>query len=110
MKFLFDQNLSPRLPESLANLYPGSLHVRDVGLREAEDSAIWEYAKGQGLVIVSKDSDFQQRSLLYGPPPKFVWVRLENCSVHAIESLLRKHSVILHHFDRNPQRPLLLLP
>ena len=34
MKFLFDQNLSPRLPNSLADLYPGGVHVRDIGLRD----------------------------------------------------------------------------
>ncbi len=45
MKLLFDQNLSPRLPSLLADLYPESVHVRDVGLRKATDSDIWAYAK-----------------------------------------------------------------
>ena len=58
MKLLFDQNLSPRLPRLLADLYPDSVHVRAIGLREATDSEIWEYAKQHGFVIVSKDSDF----------------------------------------------------
>ena len=66
MKLLFDQNLSPKLPRLLAKLYPSSAHVRDVGLRDASDSEIWQFAKTKGFVIVSKDSDFQQRSLLYG--------------------------------------------
>lgn len=68
MKLLFDQNLSPRLPRRLADLYPDSLHVREIGLRKATDTEIWEYAKQSGLAIVSKDADFQQRSLLYGHP------------------------------------------
>lgn len=78
MKLLFDQNLSPRLPRLLADLFPDSVHVRDVGLRDAPDADIWRFAKENGFVIVSKDSDFQQRSLLYGFPPKFVWVRVGN--------------------------------
>ena len=64
MKLLFDQNLSPRLVRRLADIYADSIHVREIGLRDADDSAIWDYAKLNGFVIVSKDSDFQQRSLL----------------------------------------------
>ncbi len=40
MKLLFDQNLSPRLPRLLADLYPESVHVREVGLREATDAIL----------------------------------------------------------------------
>ena len=61
MKLLFDQNLSPRLTLLLADIYAESVHVREVGLREADDLAIWLYAKAEGFAIVSKDSDFQQR-------------------------------------------------
>jgi predicted nuclease of predicted toxin-antitoxin system len=34
------------------------VHVREVGLRDADDVIIWEYAKAHGLALVSKDSDF----------------------------------------------------
>ncbi len=80
MKLLFDQNLSPRLTRLLADIYADSIHVREVGLREADDLAIWQYAKVHGFAIVSKDSDFQQRSLLHGAPPKFIWLRVGNCT------------------------------
>jgi predicted nuclease of predicted toxin-antitoxin system len=89
MKLLFDQNLSPRLPRLLADIYADSIHVREVNLRDADDSEIWEYAKANGYVIVSKDSDFQQRSLLHGAPPKFTWLRVGNCTVKRTEELLR---------------------
>ena len=59
MKLLFDQNLSPRLPRLLADIYAESVHIREVGLRDATDAEIWEYAKSNGYAIVSKDSDFQ---------------------------------------------------
>jgi predicted nuclease of predicted toxin-antitoxin system len=85
MKLLFDQNLSPSLPRLLADLYPDSVHVRDIGLRDATGTEIWEYAKHNGFVLVSKDSDFQQRSLLFGQPPKFIWLRVGNCPVKPIE-------------------------
>ena len=61
MKLLFDQNLSPNLVIRLADLFPDSLHVRDVGLEAAEDQAAWDYAKANELVIVSKDGDMHQR-------------------------------------------------
>jgi len=88
VKLLFDENLSPRLPRVLADLFPDSTHVHECGLETADDSAIWCYAKDHGFTIVSKDSDFQDRSVLHGHPPKFVWVRAENCSTIDIESLL----------------------
>ena len=64
MKLLFDENLAPRLAESLSDLYPGSDHVHDCNLGGADDDAVWEYAKARGFTIVSKDSDFTERSVL----------------------------------------------
>ena len=89
MKLLFDQNLSNKLVSLLADIFPNSTHVRDAGLTEASDHALWEYARANDLVIVSKDEDFHQLSFLYGPPPKVVWVRLGNCATVDIERTLR---------------------
>lgn len=89
MKLLFDQNLSHKLVRRVADLFPGSVHVREVGLTAAGDPLVWEYAKDNDLMIVSKDSDFHQRSFLYGYPPKVVWVRLGNCSTAHVERVLR---------------------
>jgi predicted nuclease of predicted toxin-antitoxin system len=68
VKLLFDENLSPKLPELLEMVYPGSTHVKNCGLNKASDAEVWEYAKAHGFVIVSKDSDFQDRSVLWGSP------------------------------------------
>lgn len=110
MKLLFDQNLSPALPRILAGIFPDSVHVRNIGMREATDTEIWNYARQNDFTIVSKDSDFQQRSLLYGHPPKFVWLRIGNCSVKTVEDLLRKHSVSIHTFGLDETKAHLLLP
>jgi len=110
MKLLFDQNLSPRLPRVLADLYPESVHVREIQMRDATDTQIWEYARTRDFVIVSKDSDFQSRSLLYGNPPKFIWLRVGNCPVRAIEEILRNQSVAIHVFVQNPTESHLMLP
>jgi predicted nuclease of predicted toxin-antitoxin system len=110
MKLLFDQNLSPRLPRLLADIYADSVHVREVGLRDAADDVIWEYAKSHDFAVVSKDSDFQQRSLLYGSPPKFIWLRVGNCPVKTTEDLLRKHSAAIHTFSLDKSKSHLMLP
>ena len=110
MKLLFDQNLSPSLPRILYDLYPGSVHVREIGMAEADDAAIWSFAKEHGFAIVSKDSDFQQQSLLYGAPPKFIWLRLVNCSVKGSAELLRKFAPTVHTFELHPTQSHLMLP
>ena len=94
----------------LSDLYPDSIHVRDVGLTDATDTTIWEYAKQHGFVIVSKDSDFQQRSLLLGHPPQFIWLRVGNCPVGIIQELLRKHSAVIHTFWHNATKSHLMFP
>jgi predicted nuclease of predicted toxin-antitoxin system len=89
VKLLFDENLSHRLAEILSDLFPGSTHVRLVGLESAEDPRVWELAVNDDFVIVSKDSDMHDRSLLFGFPPKVIWVRLGNCSTRQVEALMR---------------------
>src|ERR687884_21102 len=98
MKLLFDENLSHKLVRLLADLFPDSVLVRDVGLKAADDPVVWEYAKDHDLMIVSKDSDMHQRSFVFGYPPKVVWVRLGNCSTSDVERLLRWHFAAIKAF------------
>ena len=75
---------------SLAAFYPGSEHVEDRELDAADDAHTWNFAKANGFTIVSKDSDFYDRSILLGSPPKVIWLKVGNCSTDSIEALLRK--------------------
>jgi predicted nuclease of predicted toxin-antitoxin system len=109
MKLLFDQNLSYRLVPALESLYPGSVHIRDVGLAMADDEMVWNYAMQHGLIIVSKDTDFYHRSILFGHPPKVVWVRLGNCATAHIEALLRTRQADLLAFDQDAHASFLRL-
>jgi predicted nuclease of predicted toxin-antitoxin system len=110
MKLLFDQNLSHRLVRLLADAYPDCEHVRNIGLKEAADTVVWEYARKNGYLIVSKDSDFYQRSLLLGSPPKIVWVRLGNCSTQAVVQTLRSRAEEVRRFEEDPTATFLILP
>lgn len=106
---LFDENLSPHLPRLLAELFAGGLHVRDLGLACADDSAVWEHARTHGLAIVTKDDDFRQRSFLYGSPPKVIWVHIGNCRTAEIQALLMDRVAVVRAFLDDPTSSLLVL-
>lgn len=89
MKLLLDENLSPRLIASIVDLYPGSCHLEECGLISAPDDEVWRYAHENGFAIVSKDSDFSERSVLRGSPPKVIWLRIGNCTTTRAGFLLR---------------------
>src|SRR5258706_16449426 len=109
MKLLFDENLSHRLVSALSDVYPKSAHVRDLGLKAAVDTDLWNYAKGNEFVIVSKDSDFHQRSLLLGSPPKVIWVRLGNCSTNEVARVLRHHMMDVQKFNEDGTATFLII-
>jgi len=109
MKLLFDENLAPALVEALADVYPESVHVRDIGLKSASDLLVWEYALDRGYTIVSKDGDFRQRSFLWGHPPKVIWIRLGNCSTRQIARLLRERSSKIEAFYMADEQSFLSL-
>jgi len=108
LKLLFDENLSFRLPRALADLFPESLHVEDVGLDQSDDEAIRRYAVEHDFAIVTKDAGFAERCLVEGAPPKVVWVRRGNCSTMTVESLLRVHRDAIDELGRR-DAPLLRL-
>ena len=89
MKLLFDQNLSFKLCTQLADLFPNSNQVRLVGLAEADDRLIWDYAKHNGFVLVTQDADFVDLAMQLGFPPKVIWMRCGNRRTSDIEKSLR---------------------
>ncbi len=64
MKLLFDENLSPKLSTRLSDLFPDSLHVRDVVMKATIDPIVWNYAKDNDFMIVSKDADMHDLNLV----------------------------------------------
>lgn len=76
-------------------MYPGSVHVMEIGLERAMDREIWEYAREHGLAVVTKDADFSELSVLEGFPPNVIWIRRGNCSTLEIEVLLRERQELV---------------
>lgn len=109
MKLLLDENLSDRMIPRIIDLYPNSEHVKTLGLINTDDVLIWEYAKTNGFVIVFKDADFHQRSLLYGHPPKFVYLRIGNCPTSKIIQILRDNLDTMIQFASSETESLLVL-
>jgi predicted nuclease of predicted toxin-antitoxin system len=109
VKLLVDENLAHRFVGMLEDLYPGSAHVHQCGLGSADDAAIWNYAKKSGFTIVSKDSDFEERSILQGCPPKVVWLRVSNCTSAEIENLLRTAHIAVKQFIEKGDETCLVL-
>lgn len=101
MKLLFDQNLSYRLIDGLKGPYPGSAHVRLLKMERADDGAIWQYAKDNRYTIVTQDSDFNERSLIYGYPPKVIWLKCGNTSTDNILDLLKRQHAAVVDFHSN---------
>jgi predicted nuclease of predicted toxin-antitoxin system len=95
--------------QRLADAYPRSQHVRDVGLGAADDAAVWAYAATHGLTIVSKDADFHQLSFVKGAPPKAVWIRRGNCSTNDIETILRARRRDILAFEETPDAAFLIV-
>jgi predicted nuclease of predicted toxin-antitoxin system len=101
MKLLFDENLSPKMVEALADVFPDSAHVDRIGLGGGSDDDVWRYAKDNGFMLVSKDSDFYEKSILYGHPPKVIWIRRGNCTNRQIQLLLRNKLDVVTEFYQN---------
>lgn len=109
MKLLVDENLAPRVAQALSDLFPGSRHVRDVGLERADDRAIWDYARENGFSVLSKDSDFHQLSFLFGPPPRVIWVRAGNCSTSDLIGIIRSRERDIRDFSVDPEAAFLVI-
>jgi predicted nuclease of predicted toxin-antitoxin system len=103
VKLLFDENLSPKLVDALDDVFPDSEHVDRVGLGGEIDNVVWEYAKDNCFILVSKDSDFYDKSAFFGHPPKVIWIRRGNCSNRQIQLLLRNKADAIKAFAQNPE-------
>jgi predicted nuclease of predicted toxin-antitoxin system len=103
MKLLFDQNLSFKLCQTVADLFPDSNHVRLLGLSEAGDQLLWDYAKANGFTIVSQDADFAEMAALLGSPPQVIWLRAGNRSTAAVSALIRSHADLIIAFGNDDE-------
>lgn len=95
MKFLIDQNRSPRLAELLRNAGHDAVHTLELGLQAAEDDTLLALAATQGRVVVSGDTDFGALlALMRSRSPSVILFRGRN-TPRAIDQA----TIILDHLD-----------
>jgi predicted nuclease of predicted toxin-antitoxin system len=109
VKLLFDHNISPDLVRRLSDLFPGSDHVYYLNLHEENDSALWTYAREREFIVVSKDADFSELSMVKGFPPKLLWLRIGNCRTSDIEELIRTNLQFILKLIEDERRGILSL-
>jgi predicted nuclease of predicted toxin-antitoxin system len=92
MKIWIDAQLSPAIAAWINRTYDDieAQSVRAVGLRDATDSKIFEEARSQNVVVMSKDNDFTNLIERHGPPPQIIWVTCGNTSNAKMRQILSK--------------------
>ncbi len=110
MKLLLDQNLSRKLVKQIENIFPKSCHLTAVLPEMSDDRLIWDHARDNGFAIVTKDDDFEQRSILFDHPPKVIWIRLGNCKTADVALLLQNSREIIEAFGEDDQKSILTFP
>ena len=92
MTVWLDAQLSPCLAHWLAESFSlTALSVRDAGLRDAEDEAIFQAARKAADIVITKDSDFVELLERHGSPPKIIWLTCGNTSDAALRQILTVH-------------------
>jgi len=98
LKLLLDQNISKRIVPTLQTSYSDSSQVYLEGLEKASDKDIWEFSKKNKFTVVTKDSDFHELAIIYGPPPKIIWLKCGNQNNQFILDLLLNKADEIHDF------------
>ncbi|MEE7625525.1 DUF5615 family PIN-like protein [Methylobacter sp. Wu8] len=89
MIFWIDAQLPPQLASWLSQTFKVEAYaLRDLQLRDAEDERIFQKARQQGIVLISKDSDFVEMVLRLGTPPQLLWVTCGNVTNRRLQNLL----------------------
>lgn len=109
MKLLLDENLSPKIAKDLNDLFPDSLHVREVELQQSTDNAIWDFAKGGGYTIATTDRDFLGLANLRGAPPKIIWLRSWQHPTRDAIRVFRREAIRIAEFGAEPDTAILIL-
>jgi predicted nuclease of predicted toxin-antitoxin system len=109
MKLLLDENLSSQIVRKIIELYPDSAHIKNLALKNTDDRVVWEYAKTNNFIIVSKDADFYQCNLLYADAPKLIYLWVKNSPTSEIIDVLRDNFDTICQFESSELASILVL-
>jgi len=103
VKLLLDQNISYRLVKKLESVFPGIQQVSNVGLTNKTDRSIWDFARKEGFIIVTFDSDFYDLSLTEGHPPKIIWIKSGNLTTDYLADILSRKATQIQQFAEDKE-------
>jgi len=90
MKIWIDAHLSPGIATWITmTLGITAIPLRDLGLRDAEDTEIFALAKAENVILMTKDSDFVELVNRLGSPPKVIWLTCGNTSNYELRKILK---------------------
>lgn len=92
MTIWLDAHLSPRIARWINERFEvTALPLRDLGLRDSEDNEIWNTARKEAVVVMTKDSDFPDLVRRHGPPPQIIWLTCGNTSEERLKEIFSTH-------------------
>lgn len=99
MTIWVDAHLSPAIANWITATFGiPALALRDLGLRDAEDPEIFEAAKSQEVIFMTKDSDFVELVDRFGAPPQIIWLTCGNTSNARLQEILKTNLPIALEF------------
>ena len=98
MKLLIDQNISHRIIDSISDIFPDSIHVKDIHLLHNSDLELWEFALNNTYVLVTTDVEACNRNVLENNGPKIICVSSEVVTTTKVEWVLRVHFDTIEQF------------
>jgi len=91
MTIWIDAQISPALAAWISsNFAVNAVAVRDLGLRDASGLEIYQAARRDNAVLMTKDSDFVLLVDRLGPPPQIIWITCGNTSNARLKEILAK--------------------
>jgi predicted nuclease of predicted toxin-antitoxin system len=84
-----DAQVSPAIATWISiNFSVTATALRDLGLRDATDRAIFHAARSASAILITKDSDFIRLLDELGSPPKVIWLTCGNTSNARLKQIL----------------------
>ena len=89
MTIWIDAQMSPAIAAWISsNFSVNAIAIRDLGLRDAEDTEIFEAARREHAIVMTKDADFVLLLDRLGAPPQVIWVTCGNTSNARLKEIL----------------------
>lgn len=92
MKFIIDAQLSPHLAKWLSEQFSvDAFSVSFLKMLTSTDLEIFNFAKKEQAIVITKDEDFVQLLYRYGSPPKIIWLTCGNTTNENLKVIFKKN-------------------